>query len=170
MVVLRELTDKDEAAFFAGMAEWSEADRSWHTFAWKPEMSYSEMLERLRKERLGIELDPGRVRHSMLYGFVGDVIVGRVSVRHELNEALRRRRGHIGYAVAAKFRRRGYGDAMFTQGLQYCRSIGLREIMITCGCNNVGSVRMIEKAGARLADSIFDEVDKEEINRYWLKL
>jgi len=106
----------------------------------------------------------------MLYGFLGDTIIGRVSVRHELNDYLRHRGGHIGYAVVPKFRKRGFGNAIFSQGLAYCRSLGLSEVMITCACDNLGSVRMIEKVGARLESTIFDDVDREMIHRYWLTL
>lgn len=65
------------------------------------------MLTILRKEVAGIDLLPGRVSHTMLYGFLNGKIIGRVSVRHQLNEHLRKRGGHIGYAVAKNFRRKG---------------------------------------------------------------
>ncbi len=52
---------------------------------------YEEMLAILEKESAGIDLQPGRVPHTMLYGFINGEIIDRVSVRHELNENLRRR-------------------------------------------------------------------------------
>lgn len=170
MVILRELNANDEAAFFSGLAEWPDSDRSWHTFAWSPGMAYSDMLEILRKEKLGIDLAPGRVPHTMLYGFVDGAIVGRVSVRHELNDHLRHRGGHIGYAVAPKFRKRGYATEMFRQGLDYCRSLGHDEIMITCGDENFASIRMIESAGGELKDRVWDSVDEETIRRYAISM
>jgi len=76
MLTLRELTLDDEAAFFAGLREWPPEDLAWHTFLWKPGMPYPEMIERLRKDRLGIELSAGRVPHTMLYGFVdGEIVI-----------------------------------------------------------------------------------------------
>lgn len=170
MIELRELSEKDETAFFAGMREWSDGDRSWYTFAWNPGMSYVELLTVLRRERIGLDLAPGRVPHTMLYGFLDGVIVGRVSVRHVLNDNLRHRGGHIGYSVAPRFRNRGYASEMFRLGLEYCRSLGLVEILITCGDTNVPSIRMIEKAGGTLTDRIHDEVNQETIRRYALKL
>ena len=169
-LILRELTDSDEAAFFEGLAQWSEADRSWYTFAWEPGMSYLEMLEILRKERLGIELRPDRVQHSILYGFVEDKIVGRVSVRHTLNEYLSFRGGHLGYSVAEPFRRRGYARAMVTQALAYCRTIGLNELLITCADSNVASYQLIEQFSARLEGVVLDPQDQQSFRRYWLSL
>lgn len=120
---LRELTDKDESAFFEGLKEWPEEDLTWHTFTWKPGMTYAEMLDRLRKDRLGIDLPVSRVPHTIV-----------------------------------------------RRGLQYCRDLGLHEIMITCGDTNTPSVRIIESLGARLADRVLDDADQEMIRQYWLKL
>ena len=85
-------------------------------------MTYAEMLDRLRKDRLGVDLPEDRVPDTMLYAFLGDHIIGRVSIRHELNSNLRRRGGHIGYAVAPRFRRLGYAGEMINQGLQQLES------------------------------------------------
>ncbi len=63
-------------------------------------MYFKEMISLLKNEAKGVGLVPGRVRHTLLYGFLNNEIVGRVSIRHELNENLRKRGGHIGYAVA----------------------------------------------------------------------
>ena len=133
-------------------------------------MKYSDMLEILHKKTARINLLPGRVPHSMLYGFLGNEIVGRVSIRHELNEKLRYRGGHIGYAVAPRFRRRGYAIAMVKQALDYCRELGLKEIMVTCGDENTASWKVIEYFQGRLQDKIWDDEDEEMIRRYWISL
>jgi predicted acetyltransferase len=107
-MVLRELCEGDEAAFFAGMAEWAEGERQWHTFEWRPGMTYGAMLERLRKNVRGEDLPRGYVASTMLYGFAeeeGGAIVGRVHVRHGLTDFLRHVGGNMGYAVAARYRR-----------------------------------------------------------------
>jgi predicted acetyltransferase len=167
-VVLRELGFGDEAAFFEGMSHWD--DLEWYTFTWKAGMSYAEMLERLRKDRLGWELPEGRVPHTMLYGFVDGKIVGRVSVRHELNEHLRRRGGHIGYSVAEPYRKNGYATEMTRQALAYCRTLGLKCLMVTCAEDNLASRKIIEKLGGGLEDIFWDAEDEERACRYWIDL
>jgi predicted acetyltransferase len=167
-LTLRELTVADEQAFFDGFKEWAGEEPSWYTFSWKEGMSYAEMLEILRKEALGIELAPGRVPHTMLYGFVDGKIIGRVSVRHMLNDYLRKRGGHIGYAVAPKFRGKGYASEMMRQALEFCRKLGLKSIMITCSDSNVPSWKIIERFGGKLEDCIHDDEKNELMRRYWI--
>mgnify|MGYP001612881729 CR=1 FL=1 len=169
-LILRQLTDQDEKTFFEGMNEWSKEDRDWFTFSWKDGMSYPEMLTILDKERKGIELAPGRVAHTMLYGFVDGKIIGRVSVRHELNDHLRKRGGHIGYSVAEKYRRKGYAGEMVRQALDYCRTLGLKKLMVTCADENTASWKIIENFGGVLEDKTWDAEDEETIRRYWIDL
>jgi predicted acetyltransferase len=169
-LILRTLTLDDEAAFFEGMNEWAGESPHWYSFKWKDGMSYAEMLDLMDKESRGEDLAPGRVPHTMYYGFVDGKIIGRMSLRHELNESLRYRGGHIGYAVAPRFRQKGYATEMVRQVLPMCRGLGLKEIMITCADDNVASWRVIEKFGGVLKDKIWDDVDSEMIRRYWLTL
>lgn len=166
---LRQLTQDDESAFFEGLEHWPADDRRWYTFAWKPGVSYAEMLEALAREHRG-EVPEGRVPATMFYGFVDGRIVGRVHVRHALTEQLRRRGGHMGYAVAEKFRRRGYASEMMRQALPRCSDLGIRELLITCADDNIPSWKVIEKYGGLLDDRVWDDVDQEMIRRYRIVL
>ena len=169
-VVLRKLTLQDEAAFLEGVKMWDGHSLDWYTFDWKPGTRFTEMLESLRKSSEGIDLPPNRVPATMLYGFIGDVIIGRLHVRHRLNEGLLRRGGHMGYSVAPAFRGRKYASEMMAQGIEFCRSLGLKEILLTCSDENVPSWKIFENFGGVLENKIFDEEDKETVRRYWIKL
>lgn len=167
---LRPLNLEDEDAFFEGMKLWQGEALEWYTFSWKEGMSYSQMLEILNNEAKGVHLAPDRVPHTMLYAFLDGVIVGRVSVRHTLNENLRQRGGHIGYAIAPKYRRQGLATQMVAKALPFCRQLGLKTILVTCSDTNLPSWKIIEAFGGKLQDTIWDEANKEYMRRYWIEL
>lgn len=168
-LILRQLTENDESAFQQGAKEWAGESPHWYSFAWKEGMAFQEMLEILRKESKGIDLAPDRVPHTMLYGFLDGKIIGRVSVRHQLNENLRKRGGHIGYAVAKKYRSNGYATEMVRQGIEFCKRIGLTSIMVTCADDNIPSWKIIERFDGKLEDRVWDDKDDEMIRRYWIQ-
>lgn len=167
---LRQLTESDERAFFEGLSQWPDQDRSWFTWAWKPGVTYSEMLNTLAKESAGIDLADGRVPATMYYGFENGAIIGRLNIRHTLNDYLRHRGGHVGYSVAPKYRGQGYATEMLKQALPICSQLGIKDLLITCGDENTASWKVIEKFNAKLENKIWDQEDQEMIRRYWIKL
>lgn len=169
-LILRELKETDEQAFLEGIKEWEGESPHWYSFIWDGKMTFGKMLELLKKEKAGVDLAPNRVPHTMLYGFLDDQIIGRVSVRHSLNEYLRHRGGNIGYAVAKRYRQKGFATEMVRQSLPYCKSIGIKSVMVTCADTNTGSWKIIEKLGGRLEDKIWDSEDDEMIRRYWIDI
>jgi predicted acetyltransferase len=94
----------------------------------------------------------------------GDEYLGRISLRHELNDLLFTWGGHIGYAVRPSARRRGLASAALLDMLEVCRERGLDPVLITCDVDNVGSRRTIEKAGGQYEDT------REGKLRYWVSV
>jgi len=168
-LILRELTENDEKSFFSGLNEWEEKDLSWYTFDWRPGMTFPELLARLRNNSSGVDLPAGFVSSSMLYAFVGNEIVGRVHIRHELNDYLRAFGGHYGCAVAPKFRRRGYAAEMFAQSIPIFRRLGILDILITCEDNNEPSWKLTERYEGVLENKLRSPEGKI-FRRYWVKL
>lgn len=169
-IVLRKLTAADEAAFVEGAKLWDGHSLSWYSFDWKPGQSYAEMLQTLERSARGEGLPEGRVPATMLYGFLGEVVIGRLHVRHQLNEGLLRRGGHIGYSVAPAFRGRKFASQMMEQGLAFCRQLGIDKVLLTCADKNEASWKIIENFGGVLENKFFDEDDQETIRRYWIPL
>ncbi|MSZ20077.1 MAG: GNAT family N-acetyltransferase, partial [Actinobacteria bacterium] len=98
---------------------------------------------------------------------IGGDIVGRVSIRHELNEWLSTYGGHIGYAVRPEFRRKGYAKLLLGEGLKICSSLGIDHALLTCKDSNFVSAKVIEFAGGVL-ENIVPGPDGL-LRRYWAK-
>ena len=90
-------------------------------------------LTHLADEAAGVNLGPGRVPATFLVAEVDGMIVGRVSVRHELNDALAHAGGHVGYQVRQAYRRRGYATEMLRRSLAILRSRGVERALVTAG-------------------------------------
>jgi predicted acetyltransferase len=169
-LTLRTLTLSDEQAFYKAVADWPEAERGYITFDWKPGMLFSEHLEKLDKDMRGIDLPESFVPHTMFYGFVNDNIVGRVSVRHELNEFLLNFGGHMGYAVSRPYRNKGYAKEMVNQCLPYFRQLGLQKILVTCDDDNLASKKIILNIGGQLENKVYKEAEGKYTCRYWVDI
>ena len=107
-------------------------------------------LKRVEQDRRGENLPPGWVRATFLVGEADGRIVGRVSIRHELTDALRTLGGHVGYGVLPDYRGRGHATAMLRGALDLLGSEGLGEALVTCDDANVASAGVIERCGGRL--------------------
>lgn len=170
-VILRELCLSDETSFMNALKDWEGEDLSWFTFDWREGIDFSSHLERLELNKKGVNLPQGFVANTMFYGFLGDEIIGRVHVRHELNQFLLERGGHIGYALAPRFRNKGLSFAMVSAVLPYLSDkLELDKVLITCSKENLPSVRLIEKLGAQLENYFHDQKTGETVCRFWLDL
>jgi predicted acetyltransferase len=78
--------------------------------------------------------------------------VGRISLRHELNERLRDFGGHIGYDVRRSRRREGHATRMLAAALREAHAMGIDEALLTCDADNAASRRAIERNGGVLED------------------
>lgn len=124
------------------------------------------VASRVRATR-GEHTEPGRVADTFLVAEVDGHIVGRTSIRHELNEFLARIGGHIGYGVLPEHRRRGHATEILRQSLVVARSLGIDRALVTCDDDNVGSATVIERCGGVL-ESIIENLDGTPLRRYWI--
>lgn len=67
-------------------------------------------------------------------------------------------------------RQRGYASWMLAQGLDYCRSMGLRKVLITCLDTNEASRRTILHAGGVYESTEHEPNENENLERYWITL
>lgn len=107
-------------------------------------------LARLENLRLGVDVPEGWVPATFLVAEVDGQVVGRVSIRHQLNAYLSEVAGHIGVGVRPGFRRRGYATAILRQSLSVAAATGLEHALVTCDANNVGAINVVEDCGGVL--------------------
>ena len=121
----------------------------------------------------GINLKPGHVTCTFLFAFNDkNEIIGRTSIRHELNDHLLHEAGHIGYGILPEFRLRGYATEILKQSMEYCKNeLGLDRVLVTCDDDNIGSYKTIEKNGGVLENKVIRKEDGKTLcRRYWIDL
>jgi predicted acetyltransferase len=127
-------------------------------------------LERLESLRLGIDVPEDRVPATFLVAVAEGSLVGRVSVRHELNAHLEQFGGHIGYGVRPGFRRRGYATDILGQSLAVAALMGLDRVLVTCDVDNLGSATVIERCGGVLENVVPGPESGASTRRYWVEI
>jgi predicted acetyltransferase len=135
---------------------------------YKPGMRWSEYLGVLAERRAGVNVPAGFVPATFLVADVVGEIVGRISIRHALNDFLEREGGHIGYGVLPRHRRRGYATEILRQGLVIARANGIESVLVTCDDSNVGSATVIEACGGRLDSVVPGTAGAPLVRRYWI--
>lgn len=153
MLELRPLRPEDEDAAMQAQAELA-LDGFTFLLDRGRAGTFTEYLQVLDRQRRGEDPDPARVPATFLVAEVDGELVGRVSIRHELNDRLRHEGGHIGFAVRPDHRRRGYATRILQLGLQRLVGLGIDEALVTCDEDNVGSATVIERCGGRYVDTV----------------
>ncbi len=124
-------------------------------------------LAELEAGEFGEGLAPGRVPHTFLVAEVGRVLVGRVSLRHELTPMLAAIGGHIGFGVRPGFRGRGYAGVLLAGALGRAADLGVDRVLVTCDETNHASAAIIERAGGIHEDN-FELLPGHSKRRYWV--
>ena len=128
--------------------------------------SFADFVQTVEDHRHGRSLDDGWVESTWLVADVDGAVVGRSSIRFELNASLLVEGGHIGYAVRPNHRRRGHATEILRQSLVVARAGGVDRILVTCDDDNLASRGVIEANGGVLENIV--EVDGVPLRRYWI--
>ncbi|EYT49727.1 GNAT family N-acetyltransferase [Brachybacterium muris] len=129
---------------------------------------WDSILAEIDRQSRGVDLPPGRVRAEFLVAEAGGVIVGRTSIRYALTDFLREVGGHVGYAVAPEFRRRGHATEILRLSVERLAGAGVDRVLVTCDDTNLGSIRTIERCGGVLED-VRDVGGSVPKRRYWIE-
>jgi predicted acetyltransferase len=163
---LRPLTLADEAQALQAHSELA-MDNFEFLLGYSEGIAWSEYLEVLSNEFAGTNLKEGRVPATFMIAENNGELVGRTSIRHELNDFLFSVGGHIGYGVRPNYRRQGYATEILKQSLTYINQLGITEVLVTCLDDNVGSFEVIQSQGGVLENKV--EYEGALWRRYWIK-
>ena len=91
-------------------------------------------------------------------------LIGLLNIRFDLSEDLVDKYGHVGYGVRPSERRKGYAAEMLAYALKECKKLGMKNVVLGCYKENIGSAKTIMKNGGKL---IREVDDYNNINDYW---
>lgn len=136
-----------------------------------PHDDFAVLIQRLRKNAEGLDLYEGHVASSTFWLVENKTdILGVSNLRHELNDALRRIGGHIGYAVRPSRRREGHATEMLRLTLHEARKRRIERVLLTCDRENEPSVKTILNNGGEFDSEEYVDLHGGVIERYWVSL
>lgn len=131
-------------------------------------MPWEDYLRLVSDNAIGRNLPERFVASTFLLAEVDGVVVGRTSIRHELNEFLFNYGGHVGYAVVPEERRKGYATEILRQSVALTRAMGIERTLVTCDDDNIGSIRTVENRGGVLENVVALPPRNTLRRRYWI--
>ncbi len=135
--------------------------------------SFEEVLERcLNLENKEYAENAGRCQSKtfLLIRENDNKIVGNINLRWNLNDAMLRFGGHIGYSIRPTERRKGYNKINLYLCMIEAKKIGLKNVMLDCDVNNLGSDRTLKALGGNLERTEIDPFDGILTNVYWFNV
>jgi predicted acetyltransferase len=144
-----------------------EVDRFDFLLGYDASEPWASYVRKLDDNRRGIDLPGDWVPSTFVGALLGRELVGRASVRHQLNDFLLNMGGHIGYAVRPHYRRQGFGTELLRQALIVARADGVDRVLVTCDEDNIASAKIIESHGRVLEDTRTDPNGPPR-RRYWI--
>ena len=162
------LTYKD--SFIAGTRESQAEGLELYIDLDKISKDFEAFLRRSHDASNRAKIPPERVPMSDYWLIDGDEYIGRLSLRHTLNEALLLWGGHIGYQIRPSKRRLGYGKEILRLGLFKAKELGLNRVLVTCDEDNAGSRKIIEHNGGQLENIIEVKDSPVRKMRYWIDI
>lgn len=159
----------DLALEFLAMA--CEFQREKSNFFPEPIYDIKAYIQQLNDMALGRNLKPDMVPCTH-YWLVKDgwLILGKSSLRHQLNEYLSHQGGHIGYCVRPTQRGKGYGNLILKLTLRKALALGLDRVLVTCDTDNTASAHVILNNRGVFEDNVVCKKTAKSISRFWIEL
>ena len=102
--------------------------------------------------------DGWKVPSTTYWLYADGTPVGFGKLRHFLTDALRREGGHIGYAVAPRYRGKGYGKELLRLLLGEAAGMGIEKALVTIRPDNAPSLAAALANGGVITDKTDERV------------
>lgn len=170
-LVAPDIIYKDQ--FFVMVSQYENTGEADYYELYKESMDgFEQYVDNLHNYAQGINIPEDWVPyHTYWLTNVEGQLLGVIRVRTSIdNDYVEKYAGHIGYDVSPLHRQRGYGREILRLGLDKARMLGLHKVLITCDCDNEGSIKIIESNGGVFESEIYKESNNKILRRYWVNL
>jgi predicted acetyltransferase len=176
-ITLRKPDPSFKNSFLAGLDEMTtDSDRlSWIYMGDDapldlPKNQFEKFVQDLNAREADIPKE-GWVRDTTYWAVSGNnEVVGRIAIRHELNDFLKKAGGHIGYIVRPSWRKKGVATEMLRILLLTKRAQSIGKILVTCDDGNIASEKTIITNGGVLENKIEISPTKPLKKRFWIQI
>ncbi len=78
--------------------------------------------------------------------------------------------GHIGYAIRASMRGKGYGNKILELAIPEAKKLGIDRVLVTCDVTNLASRKIIEKNRGILENQVRNPETGIDKLRFWISV
>lgn len=137
------------------------------------EKDFTSYIESFREPSTGSVTTPSGdmfdfVPGETLWLTAGDVFIGEVSFRFELNGLLQKFGGHVGYGIRPALQGQGYATMALKLTRRRAYERGMDQLLLTCAPDNPASEKVILKNGGIYEDTQENPYGFHTVKRFWV--
>lgn len=169
MLVAREFTMEDQKELIDMLNEIRQSDNNFEGLSnVKNVDNYEEFLEKLEKNKHQELIKPEYSPQTTYGVFDNGKLVGGFNLRHIIKGDLINHGGNIGYLIRPSERGKGYGTKLLHLALEKAQLLGIKNVLVSCRVENIGSNKVIENNGGIYENNYYDENKGETYKRFWI--
>lgn len=131
---------------------------------------YDKWLSQMENRKNNINLPKGYVKENFYLCYERNKLVGVFSLKFELTDYLFNYGGHIGYAVRPSLRNQGFATIILKEGLKIAKQYEFNKLLLVVDDDNLPSIKVVLKNNGIYENSLYDNEEKANVNRYWINL